>query len=226
MSTAGAIPAPRLAEDDTVRWIQSLTRCDGVLTDRLRPVSVVGRDAEQVGSVAAVSRAADHTFSKANRDAIRLLAGLGVEGDAHAGRTVQHLARVARDPTAPNLRQVHLIHGELHDELRTRGFDVEPGDMGENVTTRGIDLLGLPTGARLRLGDEAIVEVTGLRNPCVLLDRFKRGLMAAVLDRDEDDNLIRKAGVMAVVLGSGEVRAGDPISVELPPPPYVPLHRV
>ena len=140
-----------------------------------------------MGAVAAVSRAADHTFSKANHDTIRLLAGLGIEGDAHAGHTVQHVSRVARDPTAPNLRQVHLISAELHDELRARGFDVAPGDMGENVTTRGVDLLRLPTGARLHLGDEAVVEVTGLRNPCVQLDRFQRGLMAAVLDRDTGD---------------------------------------
>ncbi|WP_209305471.1 MOSC domain-containing protein [Blastococcus sp. CT_GayMR20] len=157
---------------------------------------------------------------------IRLLAGLGVEGDAHAGRTVQHLSRVARDPTAPNLRQVHLIHAELHDELRARGFVVQPGDMGENVMTRGVDLLGLPTGARLRLGDDAVVEITGLRNPCVQLDRFQRGLMGAVLDRDADGKLIRKAGVMAVVLAGGDVRVGDAISLELPPRPHEPLDRV
>jgi MOSC domain-containing protein YiiM len=173
-----------------------------------------------------VSRAADHSFSKANYDVIRLLAGLGVEGDAHAGRTVQHLSRVARNPTAPNLRQVHLIHAELHSELSARGFGVQPGDMGENVTTRGVDLLALPTGARLRLGDDAVVEITGLRNPCVQLDRFQGGLMGAVLDRDADGKLIRKAGVMAVVLASGDVRVGDAISLELPPRPRQPLDRV
>jgi MOSC domain-containing protein YiiM len=173
-----------------------------------------------------VSRAADHTFSKANHDVIRLLAGLGIDGDAHAGRTVQHLSRVARDPTAPNLRQVHLIHAELHDELRARGFGVAPGDLGENVTTRGVDRLGLPTGARLWLGDDAVVEITGLRNPCVQLDHFQRGLMGAVLDRDADGKLIRKAGVMAVVLASGDVRVGDAISLELPPGPHEPLDRV
>jgi hypothetical protein len=194
--------------------------------DRFRLVLVARRDAQQVGLVAAVSRAVDHTFSKANYDVIRLLAGLGVEGDAHAGRTVQHLSRVVRDPTAPNLRQVHLIHAELHDELRARGFGVKPGDMGENVTTRGVDLLGLPTGARLRLGDDAVVEITGLRNPCVQLDRFQRGLMGAVLDRDADGKLIRKAGVMAVVLASGDVRVGDAISLELPPRPHQSLDRV
>ena len=176
--------------------------------------------------VTAVSRAPEHRFSKRSEDGIRLLAGLGVEGDAHLGRTVKHRSRVARDPSQPNLRQVHLIHEELHDELRARGFEVRPGDMGENVTTREIDLLGLPTGARLRLGDEAIVEITGLRNPCVQLDRFQPGLMAAVLDRDENGGLVRKSGVMGVVLAGGDVRPGDAITVELPPEPHARLQRV
>ena len=178
------------------------------------------------GVVTAVSRAADHTFSKINVPHIRLLAGLGVEGDAHLGRTVQHRSRVARDATQPNLRQVHLIHGELLDELRAQGFDVVPGVLGENVTTRGVDLLGLPTGAQLRLGNEAVVEVTGLRNPCVQLDRFQPGLMAAVLDRGEEGNLVRKSGVMAVVRAGGDVRPGDSISVDLPAPPHSPLQPV
>jgi MOSC domain len=176
--------------------------------------------------VQAVSRAPQHTFSKANADVIRLLAGLGVEGDAHRGRTVQHRSRVARDATQPNLRQVHLIHGELHDELRAQGFAVAPGLMGENVTTRGVQLLALPTGTRLRLGDEAIVELTGLRNPCVQLDRFQPGLMAAVLDRDDEGGLVRKSGVMAIVVTSGDVRPADPIAVELPPAPRAALERV
>lgn len=176
--------------------------------------------------MSAVSRAADHAFTKSNVERIRLLVGLGVEGDAHLGRTVQHRSRVARDATQPNLRQVHLIHGELHDELGSQGFAVAPGALGENVTTRGIDLLGLPTGARLRLGGEAVVEVTGLRNPCVQLDGFQPGLMAAVLDRDAEGNLVRKSGVMAVVLVGGDVGAGDSISVEMPAPPHTPLGPV
>jgi MOSC domain-containing protein YiiM len=176
--------------------------------------------------VTAVSRAAAHEFSKGNQECVRLLEGLGVEGDAHLGRAVQHRSRVAKDPTQPNLRQVHLIHEELHDELNANGFSVSPGDMGENVTTRGLDLLGLPRGAKLSLGDTAVVEVTGLRNPCVQLDRFQAGLMAAVLDRDDEGGLVRKSGVMAVVLTGGEVRPGDSISVELPPPPHRPLDRV
>ena len=171
-------------------------------------------------------RAGQHQLSKAPVDAVRLVAGLGVEGDAHAGRTVQHRSRVRRDPTQPNLRQVHLIHAELHDELRERGFPVSAGDMGENVTTRGVDLLALPTGTRLVLGDHAVVEVTGLRNPCTQLDGFQQGLMEAVLDRDADGNLIRRSGVMGVVLEGGEVRPGHAIVVELPPAPHVPLAPV
>jgi MOSC domain-containing protein YiiM len=178
------------------------------------------------GTIEAVSRSGEHTFGKANRDAIRLLAGLGVEGDAHLGVTVKHRSRVARDPTQPNLRQVHLVHAELHDELGAAGFVVKPGEMGENVTTRGIDLLALPVGARLHLGGAAVVEVTGLRNPCVQLDRFQPGLMAAVLDRDEQGGLVRKAGVMGVVVAGGDLRPGDRVRVELPPEPHRALEPV
>lgn len=177
-------------------------------------------------AVVAVSRSGGHTFSKPNAGSILLLAGLGVEGDAHLGETVKHRSRVARDPNQPNLRQVHLIHAELHDELRAAGFSVRPGDMGENVTTREVDLLGLPAGTRLLLGDSAVVQLTGLRNPCAQLDGFQPGLMAAVLDHDEDGNLVRKAGVMAIVLTAGEVRPGDAIRIELPPLPHRPLAPV
>lgn len=167
--------------------------------------------------VIAVSLCATHAFSKQVRPAIRLLKGLGVEGDAHHGVTVKHRSRVRQDPTQPNLRQVHLIHEELHDELRASGFAIGPGTMGENITTRGVDLLGLPTGTRLRLGESALVELTGLRNPCSQLDNYQPGLTAAVLGRDEQGNLIRKAGVMAIVLEDGEVRPGDAIDIQLPP---------
>lgn len=166
--------------------------------------------------VVAVHLSGLHDFSKFAEPAIRLLAGIGVEGDAHAGVTVQHRSRVARDPSAPNLRQVHLLHAELFDELMTADFAVWPGDLGENITTRGVDLLGLPTGTRLHLGDGAVVELTGLRNPCSQIDRFQRGLLAATLGRDADGGLVRKAGVMAIVLQAGDVRAGDPIRIELP----------
>lgn len=176
--------------------------------------------------VAAVGIDGEHNFSKPAVESIRLLAGLGVEGDAHLGVTVQHRSRVARDPSQPNLRQVHLIHAELHDELRPRGFAVKPGDLGENITTGGLDLLALPTGTRLRIGENAVVEVTGLRNPCVQIDNFQHGLMKAVLDRDEAGELVRKAGVMSVVRAGGEVRPGDRIEVELPAQPYQPLRPV
>jgi MOSC domain-containing protein YiiM len=179
------------------------------------------------GLVTAVSRAADHSFSKPNQPTIRLVEGLGVQGDAHLGHTVKHRSRVARDPSQPNLRQVHLLHAELFDELAAAGFQrVAPGRLGENVTTRGIDLLGLPTGARLRLGATAVVEVTGLRNPCHQLDKFEDGLMAAVLDRDASGGLVRKAGVMGIVVRGGEVRPGDAIEVELPSEPHRPLEAV
>lgn len=166
--------------------------------------------------VVAVSRSPTHAMRKQPASAVRLIAGLGVEGDAHAGVTVKHRSRVARDPTQPNLRQVHLIHAELHDALRQRGFAIAPGEMGENVTTRGLDLLGLPTGTRLRLGAEAVIEITGLRNPCNQLNGLQPGLMDAVLDRDAAGNLIRKAGVMGIVLTGGDVRPGDMIGVEIP----------
>lgn len=179
-----------------------------------------------MGSVVAVSRLERHNISKSTRSSIRLVAGLGVEGDAHAGETVKHRSRVRRDPTQPNLRQVHLIHAELHDTLRAAGLELAPGEMGENVTTRGVDLLSLPTGARLRLGAEAVVEITGLRNPCLQLNGLRPGLMNAVLDRDADGALVRKAGVMGVVLAGGEVRPGDMIRVELPDGPPRPLGPV
>ena len=178
------------------------------------------------GTVLAVSRSAAYTFSKPNQGSIRLLAGLGVEGDAHMGETVKHRFRVAQDPTQPNLRQVHLIHAELFTELRRAGFDVSPGQIGENIATLGIDLLSLPTGTRLHIGESAVVEVTGLRNPCSQLDTFQTGLMKAVLGCDENGNLIRKAGVMSIVLVGGEVKPGDSIVVELPPEPHKPLEVV
>ena len=176
--------------------------------------------------VVAVARAPDHRFSKPLVPQINLLTGLGVEGDAHLGRTVKHRSRVAVDPTQPNLRQVHLIHEELFDELRAGGFAVGPGDMGENVTTRDLALLDLPRGARLRLGASAVIEVTGLRNPCTQLDAFQSGLMRAVLGRGPNGELVRKAGIMAVVIAGGVVRPGDEIAVDLPPPPHRPLERV
>ena len=178
----------------------------------------------------AVNRDAAHAFSKPRVPVIRLLAGLGVEDDVHNGVTVKHRSRVAADPTQPNLRQVHLMHAELFDELAERGFSVSAGQLGENITTLGLDLLGLPKGTRLHLGEAAIVEVTGLRNPCSQIEAFgleqRPGLLAAVLDKDEAGQLIRRAGIMGIVIAGGEVRAGDVIAAMLPPEPWEGLERV
>lgn len=192
-------------------------------TDYLTSMHALGepsRSTTSAGVVVAVCRSAGHTFSKSSRPSITLLAGLGVADDAHLGVTVKHRSRVARDPDQPNLRQVHLIHTELHDELAAAGFTVAAGEMGENVTTRGVPLLDLPTGTLLHLGADAVVELTGLRNPCTQLDSFQPGLMRAVLDRAADGSLVRKSGVMSIVLTSGNVAPGDPIEVELPTIPH------
>jgi len=176
--------------------------------------------------VTAVSTSPVHGIGKVLRPEVRLVAGLGVEGDAHAGATVRHRSRVRRDPVQPNLRQVHLIAAELHDELAAAGFPVAAGELGENVTTRGLDLVGLPRGATLRLGDEAVVEVTGLRNPCGQIDGLHRGLRRAVAGRDAQGDVVLRGGVMAVVVAGGVVRAGDAVEVSLPPGGHVPLGRV
>jgi MOSC domain-containing protein YiiM len=172
------------------------------------------------GSVIAVSRSGSHSFSKSNETAIRLIAGRGVEGDAHLGETVKHRSRVRKNAARPNLRQVHLIHEELQEELRAAGFAVVAGTMGENITTRDVDLLDLPTGTQLHLGAEAVVEVTGLRTPCHQLDKYQQGLTAAVMGRDAEGHPIYKCGVMAIVIVGGEVRPGDSIGVALPALPH------
>lgn len=175
------------------------------------------------GVVIAVSSSPTHTMSKPNQSRISVKAGLGIDDDAHQGETVKHRSRVARDPSQPNLRQIHLIHAELHDELRSAGFDVEAGQLGENVTTRGVELLALPTGTRLHLGEEVVIELTGLRNPCNQLNGIQQGLMNATLERDQNGALVRKAGVMGIVLTGGDIRANDRIVVILPPEPHHPL---
>ncbi len=178
------------------------------------------------GHVVAVARDDEHRFSKQVAAEIKIVAGLGVEGDAHQGRQVRHRSRVRADPTQPNLRQVHLIQGELFDELASKGFRVSPADLGENITTRGIDLLALPRGTLLKIGGEAVLEVTGLRNPCVQIEQFQPGLLAAVLYPSVDGQTIRKAGIMTVARRGGIVRPGDMIEAELPSPPHLPLERV
>lgn len=182
--------------------------------------------AQSEGTVVAVSLSNKHAFSKDPQPAIRLLEGLGVEGDAHMGETVKHRSRVRVDPTQPNLRQVHLIHQELFDEVAEKGFKVSAGDLGENITTSDIDLLSLPTGTLLQIGETALVELTGLRNPCQQIETWQSGLLRAVLIKGDDGQLIRKTGVMAIVLRGGEVKRGDVIKVTMPAEPHKPLERV
>ena len=181
---------------------------------------------KKTGIITALSSSPTHTMRKYAQDTLTLLKGLGVEGDAHNGETVKHRSRVAQDPTQPNLRQVHLIHSELHNTLINNGFRVEAGQMGENITTQGIDILVLPKGTLLHIGDTAIVEITGLRNPCHQLNGIQDGLMQAVLGRDEAGNLVRKAGIMGIVFEGGVIKIGDVIQVEWPAEPYVALERV
>ncbi|MFD7746362.1 MOSC domain-containing protein [Streptomyces sp. NPDC059698] len=179
------------------------------------------------GQVTAVCRSERYAFSKPTRPSVTLLAGLGVEGDVHAGRTIRHQFRMTYEPDLPNLRQVHLMHEELFAELALKGYDVSAGRLGENITTAGVDLLGLPTGALLRLGAEAVLEVTGLRNPCAKINDFREGLLGEVFSLDPvSGGFTFKAGVMAVVLNGGTVRPGDPVEIELPPLPHRPLERV
>jgi MOSC domain-containing protein YiiM len=178
------------------------------------------------GTVLSVSMSPSHSFSKYRGESINLLQGLGVEGDAHSGKSVQHLSRITKNPKKPNLRQVHLIHAELFEELAESGFELAPGMLGENITTANIALLSLPTGSRLRFAELAVIEITGLRNPCNQIDTFMPGLLAAVVRRDSNGNLVRKCGVMATVVTGGLVQPGDPIEVVLPSEPYTPLQRV
>lgn len=183
------------------------------------------KESSILGTVMSVSLSDTHTFSKENQESIKLVEGLGVKGDAHFGSTVKHRSRVAQNPNQPNLRQVHLIHSELFEDLKNR-FTIGPGQLGENITTVGINLLELPTDTILNIGQSAIVKVTGLRNPCAQIDNFIPGLLKAVLDKDTDGNLIRKAGIMGIILQSGEVKPGDTIRVVLPSKPFKKLERV
>ncbi len=179
-----------------------------------------------MAKVIAVAASQKHEFSKRTAHQIYLEAGLGVHGDCHNGVTVQHLSRIAVDPTQPNLRQVHLIHGELFDKLASEGFQILPGDLGENITTKGIDLLALPRGAILMIGAEAEILITGLRNPCAQIERFRSGLLSKVVFKGPDGNLERKTGIMGVVRVSGPVSVQDEISIILPDAPHFPLDRI
>ncbi|MDG2168509.1 MAG: MOSC domain-containing protein [Opitutales bacterium] len=176
--------------------------------------------------VISVSSSESHTFSKPTKESIRLLKGLGVEGDAHSGETVKHRSRVTADPTKPNLRQVHLLHNELLDELRSKGFDLNPGDLGKNILTEDIDLLALPRGTILKLGNEAVIQVKGLRNPCHQIEAFQTGLLANVVETTKEGDPIKKAGIMGIVLEGGTIKVDDEIEIELPPIPHKKLERV
>jgi len=176
--------------------------------------------------VLAVSSSSSHTFSKHIQPSIKLIAGIGVEGDAHAGKTVKHRYLVKIDSTKPNIRQVHLIQTELFDELKEKGFKISSGELGENITTKGVNLLELPKGTKLEIGDEVVVELTALRNPCIQIDNFQKGLLKEVLQQDENGNLIRKGGVMGVVLSGGEIFPGDSIKVVLPEKPFQQLEYI
>ncbi len=176
-------------------------------------------------SVVAVSSSPDHSFSKPNLAAVRLIAGIGVEGDAHSGELVKHRYLVKRDPTQPNLNQIHLINQELFDAVAERGYTVTPGQLGENITTLGVDLISLPTATVLRIGAEATVELTGLRNPCPQIDGFQDGLLSHLIYR-KDGKTVRNCGVMGIVLTGGEVLPGDSITIDLPPVPHRPLRYI
>lgn len=179
-----------------------------------------------VARVVAVHRSNSHHFSKPSVDAVELIAGLGVEGDAHAGAQVKHRSRVAADPTQPNLRQVHLMHSEIFDHVGAKGFAVEPGDLGENITTVGVDLLGLPVGSTLAIGPDALITLTGLRNPCGQINGFSEGLLKELVFVDDEGSAVRLGGVMSVVVRGGTIRPGDAISIGLPPEPHHALVRV
>lgn len=178
------------------------------------------------GRVTAVAQDGAHQFSKCPVKVIEIIAGIGVRGDAHSGATVKHRSRLRVDPTQPNLRQVHLIDAELYDKVAAQGFTVRPGDLGENITTDGIDLLALPRGAVLEIGETARLVVTGLRNPCAQIETFQTGLLGAVLEKTPDGALVRKAGIMTIADAGGSVKAGDVIRVCLPDPPFLPLEPV
>lgn len=180
----------------------------------------------KLGRVTSVNKSKTHSLKKWNEQSIELLEGLGVKDDAHMGKTVKHRSRVAKDPLQPNLRQVHLIHSELHTELKEKGFQVSAGEMGENITTEGVDLLNLPENTVLNIGAQSQIKITGLRNPCSQLEGIQPGLMKAVLDRDESGGLVRKAGIMGIVLHGGAINVGDPIEIELPSLPHSKLNKV
>ena len=177
-------------------------------------------------TVVSVSASGKHNFSKQPMSEISLIKEIGIEGDAHAGKKIQHRSRAAKDPDQPNLRQIHLIQEELFSDLKMAGFDIGPGDIGENITTKGIDLLNLPKGTILKIGSSALIEITGLRNPCIQTDSFREGLMSALVEKEPNGYIRRKAGVMGIVLEGGSIKPGDLIRIDLPAEPRNKLEPV
>lgn len=177
-------------------------------------------------TVISVSRSSGHSFRKACEESINLIEGFGVEGDVHAGKKIKHTFLAKEDPDRKNIRQIHLIAAELFTELKGKGFNVDPGQLGENITTEGIDLLSLPTGTLLHIGNGAVIELTALRQPCIQIDEFQQGLLKEVVYKDSGGNIIRKVGVMGVILVSGAVSPNDEIIVETPDKPHHKLDYV
>jgi len=177
------------------------------------------------GRVVGLARDGRNGFSKSAMDTICLIQGQGVEGDAHSGPFVRHRYLARRQPRLPNLRQVHLIPSELFEALRNAGYDLHPGDLGDNIATAGLDLETLPMGALLDLGSEACIELTGLRTPCVLIDRFRTGLKRQMVCSEPVAPRFR-CGVMSIVRTGGRLAVGDPIRVRLPPKPWTDLPAV
>ena len=186
-------------------------------------------DPDLIGAVAAVHRSDEHTFSKATCESIELVAGLGVNGDAHQGAKVKHRSRVAANPDQPNLRQIHLVMSELLDEVNSAGHNVVAGQLGESITTTGIDLISLPVGSMLRIGDTALVALTGLRNPCPQIKSVGDGLMKMMFIDDQDNPegpKIGRTGVMGVVIAGGIVAADDGIKIRFPAGPLTRMEKV
>ena len=171
-------------------------------------------------SVVAVSKDEYHRFSKVPCTQITLIKGVGVRGDTHSGVTVQHLFAVEQDPRQPNLRQVHLLQQEFLDQARDQGYELTPGDLGENILTDDLDLVGLWQDTLLHIGSQAVVRVSGLRNPCAQIDSFRPGLLQVAVRRDLKGDVVRKAGIMGVVTTGGVVHPGDEIEVEWPAQPH------
>jgi len=178
------------------------------------------------GKVHSLSSSAQHSFSKHTTHQVEVIKGIGIKGDAHAGVKVKHRSRVAKDPNQPNLRQIHLIHLELLKELVAKGYTVNPGDLGENITTEGISILNLPKDTILKIGENVAIQITGLRNPCHQIDKFQKGLLKEVVGKNDAGDIIRMAGIMAIVLEGGMIKVNDEILVELPALPHQKLERV